>query len=108
MRFSVPFGARDVVAKFDGLVDNKYTPMNHPSLTSLSVQPAATIVESSNQQVTQWAMPETNMNLHHYFQQGQQFTDWLANSQTSATFYDLYLTAWQQTGVWGTAFSLKI
>jgi len=108
MSFSVPFGARDVVAKFDGLVDNKYTPMNHPSLTSLSVQPAATIVESSNQQVTQWAMPETNMNLHHYFQQGQQFTDWLANSQTSPTFYDLYLTAWQQTGVWGTAFSVEL
>ena len=53
-------------------------------------------------------MPETNMNLHHYFQQGQQFTDWLANSQTSTTFYDLYLTAWQQTGVWGTAFSVEL
>ena len=108
MSFSVPSGARDVVADFDGLVDNKYTPIDHPSLTSLSVQPAATIVESSNQQVTQWAMPETNMNLHHYFQQGQQFTDWLANSQTSPTFYDLYLSAWQQTGVWGTAFSVEV
>ena len=108
IELTVPAGASDVVANFDGLVDNVFVGLDHPDLTSISSPPVAIIAESASQQITQWAMPFANMNAYQYFQQGQQYAHWLPASGALSTSYDLYFTAYQGNAYWGTAFSVEV
>ena len=109
MTIEIPADASEVVANFDGLVDNKFFRMyHHPDLSMVSDPPVAIIAESSTQQLTQWAMPKMNLNPYEYFQQGQQYSHWLPASGPSPTSYDLYLGAKQDTSAFGLAFSVEV
>lgn len=94
MQFDVPQNAFDVTAAFYGKVDNTFTWLQHPDLSSHSQLYSAAIQHSNSQTITNWMMPLANMPAFDWFQVGQSHTGWLPDSGTnSAESYDFLISA---------------
>ena len=94
MQFDVPQNAFDVTAAFYGKVDNTFTSLQHPDLSSHSQLYSAAIQHSNSQTITNWMMPLANMPAFDWFQVGQSHTGWLPDSGTnSAESYDFLISA---------------
>ena len=110
MSFDVPQGATDVVAKFNGYVDNAFISPNHPDTDVMSQPPVVIIQDSSSKVLTSWMMDKVYHSVYSdAWNDGQEHRQALPDSLGSTdSNFELILSAEDWSHYWGVSFQLEV
>ena len=110
LSFDVPQGATDVVAKFNGYVDNAFTSPNHPHTDIMHQPPVVIIQDSASHDLTSWMMEKVHHSVYsHAWTNGQEHQQALPDSLGSAdSNFELIFSAEDWSHYWGVSFQLEV